>query len=234
MVWLVSSMPEYFHRLLAPLLVAWVLAPWAGGCRERSLGEGAPDGAFDGGLQDAGEAGDAAPDAAPDAAFEPYCAIGGGDATGVQGTTPLGSVSAHRAFFGVMGGECGGRRVFLTPDRESLELLIEGLRTGEIDPGLDFLSLHPQTWDPVTRSYVGEGTAYVAHTRSGEMRSVQGWIRVTLDEPPSPSDYHPANEPLFGGQFEVTEDPEDPETTGWQLSGSFTAAYCAHLNLYCP
>jgi hypothetical protein len=76
--------------------------------------------------------------------------------------------------------------------------------------------------------------AYVTHTRSGETISVQGWIRVTLDEPPSQSDYHPANEPLFGGQFEVTEDPEDPETTGWQLSGSFTAAYCARLNLYCP
>lgn len=171
-----------------------------------------------GGLTDAGGMADAATDGG-NAGPEVPCPTDWGVTAEVVGTTPSGPFKARYAWMGFMGGECGGVLIAVTetpgmkPETQlpapPLILFGEGDGTGS--------------------TFVGAGETYVTFKTASQEVYTKGWVDLTRVDPwPQPdSAIDPANYPRAEGTISVDGD-------GFSLKGSFTAPYCAHMNIYCP
>jgi hypothetical protein len=179
------------------------------------LDAGSADG---GGGTDAGAVADAAADA-NEGGIEVPCPMDWGATAEVVGTTPSGPFKGQYAWMGFMGGECGGIRIAVT---ETPELKPEAQLPA---PPVLFFGAGANTGS----SFEGAGETYVTFQTASEEIYTKGWVDLSRVDPwpPSDSSIDPANYPRAEGTISVEGD-------GISLKGSFTAPYCAHMNIYCP
>ena len=188
----------------------------------RDDGETDPPALIDAGSTDGGGPTDAGgvADAAADANDEgPPCPLDWGVSAEVVGMTPSGPFQGQYAWMGFFGGECGGVRISVA---EAPKLNPE---TQLPAPPLILFGRSASSGG----TFEGAGETDVAFITASNEVYVKGWLELThVDPGPLPaSEIDPNKYPRAEGTISVDGD-------GFSLTGSFTAPYCAYMNIFCP
>lgn len=219
-----SRIPEASTLLIlsATLLLSVGCAGKAVVDSSRDDGEPDPPAPVDAGSTDGGGSTDAggATDAAADANDQgPPCPMDWGVSADVVGATPSGSFQGQYAWLGFFGGECGGLRISVAE--------VPGLNLDTQLPAPPLLLFGKGKGGGST--FEGAGETDVAFITASTEVYAKGWLELTHVDPWPQSDdaIDPAKYPRAEGTITVDAD-------GLSLKGSFTAPYCAHMNIYCP
>lgn len=171
---------------------------------------------------------DAAPleDAGTDAEPVPYCPIAAEPTANLEITSSLGDHSGRFAWFGNLGGECGGLRLVVVEDLDSFDEVLASSSISHVAHAGNMIEAYPDTYDPATGSWLGTGPTSVHHWLEDVEVVGEGTVTIEAHVVPQP-EFGPTNTPTLRGQLVMT----DP---GWSGGGSFTAPYCEHLTILCP
>jgi hypothetical protein len=76
--------------------------------------------------------------------------------------------------------------------------------------------------------YVGAAEISIDVALNGQTVTTQGWVEITRADPLPPDEVVEGMEyPRFEGTIKI-------DAPGWNVSGSFTALYCQHMDILCP
>ena len=147
------------------------------------------------------------------------CPLPGDAFVEIVGTTPLGEVAAAFAWSGQLGGECAGTRVVMMESVEAFEATVVCGDIGAFeqpDPSLwlDSSALHD--CEPAN----DEGT--LTHLVAGMEATIAAQVEIT------------ACEERTDGSLVVLAGGFTASGEGWDLTGTFVAPGCKHLDIGCP
>jgi hypothetical protein len=167
-------------------------------------------GSIDGALGDAA-LGDAAQADAADASTQ--CGLEAAPSATVSGTTPLGSFDGRFAWVRYTSdeGACNGFPTLFIQSSSP----ITGMFGQWQGSGLSFTVLRDSSF-----SLLGPRDVEVVYRVGGQQVSATGHVELTRADP------HTDPEPRVEGTVSVT-------APGWSVSGSFSAAHCALLDVHC-
>lgn len=163
-------------------------------------------------------------DAVPDGSVN-YCPLDVTDTAEASGYSPLGVIDTPLAWMGYYGGECGGMRLVLVPDRETFEPLLTEPLGVEVSGADNALVIHPRNWDPDHGGWLNTGELWVEHHVAGETVNATGLITITSFTVLSEADDHP-EQSVIAATFVI-------DATGWSVSGWIEAIHCANLDILC-
>jgi hypothetical protein len=148
--------------------------------------------------------------------FEP-CPLPGDAFAEVAGTTPLGQVDAAFAWSGMFHGECGGTRVFMMPSVEAFEAAVVcGNGYQQPDPSLMLF------FSGLNECVPFDEEATLTHLVDGVEASTPVQLELTSCEVARDIGFA-----QFGGEFTASGDD-------WELTGTFVAPHCSHVDVGCP
>ena len=138
----------------------------------------------------------------------------------VTGTTPLGPIALTWAWFGILGGECGGRSVYVYEDPSQVGT--------EVGPRFVIF-----VDDPVATA----GTfpaSFTVYDAQGMWADVAGKLEVTMGSAgPFVPEFCAPGDPVVRTDLAL-EMTFSIVADGWDVTGTVTAPYCPQLNVFCP